>query len=335
MLIDTSCHNSPVLKTGWERFKSHVQLDIPTAEKLLQPVTTSKIAQLNLCAEGLANTSYKITFASHHPPIILRIYMREHSACQREFALHQLLKDKVSIAEIFYIDTSCSVIPYPFAVMEWVEGILMREVVLSGEEDAIQTCAFEAGKCLAMLRELRFQQSGFFQEDLTITPLSVSAESFCFAWLDNPEVSLGLGKLLCEALHQLVENHSSFYPSEQEVNLTHADYDPANILVKQVHQEWKIAAILDWEFAFSCSYLLDMGTFLRYSHRLPNYYEQAFCNGIETGKSLPPEWKKSIKLMDIGCLLSLLEHNPPEKSPKLHQDVVSLLQDTVTNWEKF
>src|SRR5690348_921007 len=109
--------NTPVLKTNWERFKSPVPLDIPTAEKLLQPVTKNKITQLVLCNEGLANTSYKVTF-SRHPAVILRIYMRESAACQREFALHQLLKDKVLIAEIFYIDTSCSVIPYPFAVME-------------------------------------------------------------------------------------------------------------------------------------------------------------------------------------------------------------------------
>lgn len=141
-------------------------------------------------------------------------------------------------------------------------------------------------------------------------------------------------KSLCEALHQLIESHSSLYPGEHEVNLTHADYDPANILVKQLHQKWKVSAILDWEFAFSCSYLLDMGTFLRYSHRLPPYYEKAFCKGIETGKALPQEWKKSIKLMDLGSLLSLLERNPPQKSPKLHSDVVSLIEDTVKNWEK-
>lgn len=326
--------NSPVLKTGWERRSSPFSLDIPTAEKLLQPVTHHKIAQLTLCTEGLANTSYQVTFSSHHPPVILRIYLREPAACQREFALHQLLKAKVPVAEMFYIDTSCSVIPYPFAVMEWVEGVLMRDVVLSGEMEAIEACADAAGNHLAILREMCFPHSGFFQEDLSITPFAVTPTSFCLDFLAKPEIYLSLGSHLSAALEQVVESNPSLYPDEQAVNLTHADYDPANILVKQQQGKWKIAAILDWEFAFACSYLLDMGTFLRYSHRLPQCYEQAFCKGIETGKKLPPEWKKSVKLMDIGCLLSLIEHQSSEKSPRLHRDVVSLLQDTVANWEE-
>lgn len=323
-----------VLKTGWERRSSPFSLDILTAEKLLQPVTQDKIAQFMLCTEGLANTSYQVIFSSHHPPVILRIYMREPAACQREFALHKLLNDKVPVAEIIYIDTSCSIIPYPFAVLEWVEGILMRDVVLAGEVEAIETCAFQAGKHLATLREIRLPHSGFFQKDLSVTPFAVTPASFCLDFLAKREIHLSLGSHLSAALEQVAESNSSLYPTEQEVNLTHADYDPANVLVKQHQEGWQIAAILDWEFAFACSYLLDMGTFLRYSHRLPRCYEQAFCRGIEMGKTLPLDWKKSIKLMDIGSLLSLLEHNPPEKSPNLHRDVVSLIQDTIENWEK-
>lgn len=334
--MPTYFNQSMVLKTGWERFKTHVPLDITTAEKLLRPFTQNKIAQLHLCSEGLANTNYKVTFTSHHPPIVLRIYMREHSACQRELALHTLLKGKLPIAQILHADDSCSIIPYPFAVMEWVDGVLMREVVLSGEGDAIHRCAFEAGKYLAILREITFPQGGFFQEGLKIRPFNQDERylPFCRALLEKPEVKNSLGDQLCEAVYQLTEIYAHFCPDENNANLTHGDYDPANILVKQIHQQWKITAILDWEFSFSCSYLLDMGMFLRYSHRLPSGYEKNFQAGIETTSGpLPAHWKKSAKLTDIICLLSLIYWNPKEKSPNLHHDVVSLIQDTLKNWE--
>lgn len=94
-----------------------------------------------------------------------------------------------------------------------------------------------------------------------------------------------------------------------------------------------MVAILDWEFAFSGSYLLDMGTFLRYSHRLPAIYEANFINGITfEGNSLPENWKKSVKLMDIISLLSTLYWNPKKDSPNLSSDVALLIQNTLDNW---
>jgi hypothetical protein len=58
-------------------------------------------------------------------------------------------------------------------------------------------------------------------------------------------------------------------------------HDAANMLVKQINGEWKISAILDWEFAFAGTYLLDMGMMLPYSRKLPACYENKFIAGIQ------------------------------------------------------
>ena len=122
----------------------------------------------------------------------------------------------------------------------------------------------------------------------------------------------------------------------EEANLTHADYDPANMLVKMVNGEYKIAAILDWEFSFAGTYLLDIGTMLRYAHKLPICYEKNFIKGIESlGSPLPSKWKKKAKLMDLLCLLQLIHSNPLAERPKLNRDVVSLIADTVKYWDSF
>ncbi len=106
--------------------------------------------------------------------------------------------------------------------------------------------------------------------------------------------------------------------------------------MKQVNNKWKIAAILDWEFAFAGTYLLDIGMMLRYSHKLPACYENNFIAGIQAdGFHLPPHWKKQAKLMDLLCLLQLIHYNPVSERPNLNRDVVSLIADTVNNWESF
>ena len=76
--------------------------------------------------------------------------------------------------------------------------------------------------------------------------------------------------------------------------------------------------------------------FLRYSYKLPEIYESSFINGIiSEGNALPEHWKKSAKLMDIICLLSLLYWNPKKDRPNLSADVASLIQNTLDSWEQY
>lgn len=75
---------------------------------------------------------------------------------------------------------------------------------------------------------------------------------------------------------------------------------------------------------------------LRYSHKIPEYYENSFIAGIEAhGFQLPDKWKKQAKLLDLLCLLQLIHSNPATERPNLNRDVVSLISDTVNNWNSF
>jgi aminoglycoside/choline kinase family phosphotransferase len=50
--------------------------------------------------------------------------------------------------------------------------------------------------------------------------------------------------------------------------LVHADFNPKNILVRGA----SVAAVLDWEFAFSGTPLFDVGNMLRFAERYPPGY---------------------------------------------------------------
>lgn len=330
--------NEPPLKLHWERFKAHVDLDINTAAKLLFPHEKSPIDRLTLLSEGCANTNYKVTFKNNNPPVVIRIYVREKSALSRELAIHQLVADKIPVPVYFYADSGCEHYPYPYAIIEWIDGVLMREVILKKNEQAIKECVFEAGKYLNQLRQIKFSRGGFFQEGLKVRPFNETEKylPYVLNLLKDRVVIESLGRTLLDRVSDLVRQYSILLPDETEANLTHADYDPANIMVKRCHGKWKIAAILDWEFAFAGTYLLDVGMMLRYGHRLPACYEQQFIAGIEAnGFRLPKDWKKQAKLMDLLCLLQLAHYNPFVQRPKMNRDVVSLIEDTVKNWNFF
>ena len=325
----------PLLKKHWERFQVHIDLDVLLAAKLIAPFARDEIDELVLLSEGCANTNFKVTFKTRRQPVVLRIYVRDHSALARETQLHRLLNGKLPIPALLYADDSKLHIPHPYAVMEWIEGRLMRDIILSKNEDDVSSCAYDAGKYLSVLRNIHFEKGGFFEPDLSVRPFSADEDYFPYInWLLNePSLTNSMGNELTAAIKKLIADNTQYIPDKNDANLTHADYDPANMLVRQIDGQWKISAILDWEFSLSSTYLLDVGLFLRFSERLPVCYEQNFIKGIEDySGALPEGWKKTAKLMDLLCLLQLAYYNPREQRPNMHNDVMSLIQNILSTW---
>ncbi len=328
----------PILKAHWERYQAHVDVDLKTATQLLLPYTNHSIDQLILLSEGCANTNYKVTFKNNNPPVVIRIFVREKSALAREVALHNLVDSKIPVPTHFYDNDQCDIYPYPYAILEWIDGVMMREVILTKDEAAISDCAFEAGHYLNILRQIKFPYGGFFQKGLEIRPFDKEEEYLPYVLniLQDKIVKESLGESLRAKVVDLVNSNQNLLSNNKDANLTHADFDPANMIVKKTEGKWKIAAILDWEFSFSGTYLLDIGMMLRYSHKLPQCFESQFIAGIQKeGFILPPLWKKQAKLMDLLCLLQLAHYNPFTERPKMNEDVISLIADTVDHWESF
>jgi len=328
--------SEPILKSHWERVSQHIDLDPNTAQHLLKPYTNEKISAQTLLSNGCANTNYKIILQDGQI-VVIRIYVRDQSSLLRETGVNQLVNAVLPVAKYLHADASCSLFPYPYAIMEWKEGILLRELIFTHDEAAISSVMQEAGYYLSILRKMKLPVGGFFQDDMQIKPFGLEDEYFGFMMqmLQDKVVAASLGKNLQEMVWQVISACTNLIPEINDANLTHGDYDPANILVKQENGSWMISAILDWEFAHAGTYLLDMGLMLRYSHKLPAYFESSFTKGIEEGgAALPSDWKKQAKLMDLLCLMQLLHANPAGERPYMNRDIVRLVNQIVSAMPK-
>ncbi|MFN3234082.1 MAG: phosphotransferase family protein [Gammaproteobacteria bacterium] len=330
--------NEPILKSHWERYRNHCILDHAAVKKLVQSYSKDDVVNFHLLSDGCANSNYRVDFATGEV-VVLRIYLRENESLMREVALHESLVDKLPVPKVIYYNKQCKSIDYPYAVLEFIDGELMRNVILSGNKLAIEECAFSAGKYLNHLRSVKFPECGFFEgNDLKVRSFTHEEEyiPFVHSCLKHKNVIESLGEALVNCLYDFFDKNKDFLPDKLDANLTHADYDPSNMIVKKINGHYEVIAILDWEFSFSGSYLLDLGQFLRYSHKLPEAYEHHFIRGMfSEGTPLPEHWKKSAKLMDMICLLSLLYWNSKKDSPNLVADVVGLIQNTIENWSTF
>jgi aminoglycoside phosphotransferase (APT) family kinase protein len=327
-----------ILKYHWERNQAHVSLEIETVKHLVSPLTKKPIRQISLLSQGCANTNYKVEFESKHVPLVLRLHVRDKKAVNRELAIYEFVKKTLPVAQILYTDDSCNLIDTSYTLMKFVPGKLMRDVLLEGNHKAISQCAYSAGIYLDRLRKITFDIGGFFEESMIVTPFDETEQfdRYLHYLLGQENVIRSLSPDIITKLHHIIEQYKVLIPNANVANLTHGDFDPSNILVNKRNGKWTISAILDWEFAFSGCYLLDMGLFLRYAHMLPNVYTDAFIKGVtQSGYNLPKHWEYSTKLMDLICLLQLLFYNPKQKRPNLNHDVCQLITNTVAFFADF
>lgn len=326
-----------ILKSDWERYREPAPLSIEEIRTLIAVVSNDSIKDLELMPAGCANTNYKISFTSH-PPVVMRLYTREPAALLREVHIYRLLKDLIPMARMLHADASQKVFSYPFAFFSYVEGILLRDLIFSGDEKAISTCTFEAGLHLATLNSFTFLEGGFFDDKFHVRPFKKNEAylNFILGLLKNSTVKRDVRTTLIDRIRTLVRNEQYLLSPPNPACLTHGDFDPSNIKVMQTNGSWHISAILDWEFSFAGSSLLDIGTMLRYSHKLSPCFETSFIKGIRAGgMELLPSWKKIAKMMDILCLLQIIHSNPQRRRPIINRDAIELIEHTLNNWESF
>jgi hypothetical protein len=105
----------------------------------------------------------------------------------------------------------------------------MREIVLSKNEQAISEIVFEAGQYLDVLRKIKFDKGGFFDEKLSVRPFSQEEKYLPYVLniLKDNIVKDSLGDSLLDSVRKLVEKNSHLLPDLDDANLTHGDDDPA------------------------------------------------------------------------------------------------------------
>lgn len=318
-----------LLKLNWERRSPSLILSTEEIEKALTRHTSQRVISYNLLSNGCANSNFKVTL-SNGDNVILRLYTRDSEALRREFNIHKLIQDKIPVPRFLHINEDKTIIPYPYAVMEYIEGHLFRDVILEGNETAIKDCAYQAGQILTHISSFDFKTPGFFESDLKIKPFEENQTFYDLisSFLAETQIIDCMGKDLIERLAFIVkQNKEALIELSEHHNLTHADYDPSNMLVKFENGRWKITAILDWEFALSSTYFMDMGLMLRYAPQLPSFYQESFVQGIKdmNPSFLPQDWEIRAKLVDILSLLSLCSSENKEHRPLMVQDVKTIL----------
>ncbi|HET7657743.1 MAG TPA: aminoglycoside phosphotransferase family protein [Bacillales bacterium] len=319
------------MKDNWEKVNETMVLDDKTIRDMVRiRFGDRKITSCRPLSGGLSNSLFKIEFEVMNP-VVLRVYSRSASICRKETEISSLVRGNVPVPEVHKTGMLKN---KPFALVEWVDGMRLSDVMKKATKSELEELGYKVGTVLADIHRYRFPKPGFFGNGLKVEePLEMGPDmfrSFIEESLFGGKAGKWLGKEASGRLWQFVSDNAELLAgSLGNFTLTHSDFNPWNLLIDE---KIEVAAVLDWEFAFSASSPVDIGNMLRYEPD-GSPFEKDFIRGFqENGGALPKEWRKLSKLNDLIALVDLL--NRSDSGVNRIADLKQLIEGTMANWNK-
>ncbi|WP_229070932.1 phosphotransferase [Actinoplanes sp. DH11] len=196
-----------------------------------------------------------------------------------EAGVMAVAREHVPVPEVLLL------VPGQAMVIEYVDGVPLSAVLDGGDGSA--ELGAEVGRCVARIAAVTFDRPGFF----TGADLAVAAER---PWSQQLAEMAGecmesvpagrLDERTRRAWVRLCAEHAGVLTAvDGHARLVHADINPKNILVARAGAGWRVAAVLDWEFAYSGCPYGDAANMARFGARYPAGFLDAFRAGFAEG----------------------------------------------------
>lgn len=297
-----------------ERVNGFVEIDRETATVLIQAYRNDyEVQYIERFIGGRSTSNYKVHAKGATGPLVLRFYPQNNTTGDKELAINGRVRELVPVPEIYYFDNRKSVIPYSYAVMEYLEGTPLDEYIRENQ-GLPEVLAEEIGEKLAILHQLEYDREGFLDSNLELMeglpPIRVWYEYFL-----NGRAGARLDESTRERMIAFKEGYQSLLDHiSKRFVLCHGDFRPANLMVKND----RVVGFMDWEFSLSAPCYFDIGQFIRDNALVDKVAEESLIRGYNRIARYPvgKDWMKLSKGMDLMNLMSMLDSK--EERPILH-----------------
>jgi aminoglycoside phosphotransferase (APT) family kinase protein len=314
----------------WMRAEPRRSLPAPVLQRIVGTAFPGcRVLACEPLGDGLRNANFKLRLDPAREPVVLRIYEHHASLCQKEIDLMRMVAGSVAVPEVIYAGPNGWEDLPPFTLTRWVEGISFRDLKRGGDRECIAQAAQAAGETLAAIGRFQFPKRGWLGPGPAVAEPLTEGERFIDRCLATENLQRRVPADLRDRTHALVW---SCWPRpaalDGESGLVHGDFNKRNLLVQCRGGRWKVAAVLDWEFAVAGSPLADFGNFLRYERAVRPLAEPHFSAGYTRGGGrLPEDWRHLARWLDLMALCESLSHD--ELPDAVAADLVELVRATI------
>jgi len=264
------------MRERWGRGAEAIALTPSELTKLVQPAFPGQsVTSRELASGGLVNTNIKLQLSGHPRPLLLRLYSRDSSAeaapmpevAAKEAALHRLLAPKLPVPRVVFAAPDNPVTGHAYMLRDWADGQRLEIVAQHQPPTVLDELARDIGSVLASIHRITFTAGGFLDGQLNVVPFPPGIGGALPELLETLLGERGKERLGPELTRELMAfaerepNLGASWPGPP--SLTHADFGGSNILVSIDEPGPRVEAVIDWEFAFSGSPMMDLGNLLR------------------------------------------------------------------------
>ncbi|HEY9714572.1 MAG TPA: phosphotransferase, partial [Chroococcales cyanobacterium] len=245
---------------------------------------------------------------------------------------NKLVHRSVPSPEFLYFGSSDPFTHHPYILMEWVDGVRMEEIILDLSGKDVESLGNSVGSTLASIHSFKFEYAGFFDPELNVVERIELGGAGLIEYAERCLAGIGserLGSPLAGRVVDFLKSHANLLDDwHGRPCLSHSDFGGSNILVKNAHGEWIVAAVLDWEFAFSGSPFFDVGNLLRAPHgTVPGFEAAVFSSYKSNGGELPDTWREMSLLTDLTAWLEFMTR--PDPGDHLIADAQRIISETI------
>lgn len=301
------------MREKWNRATAELQLSNDELTQLIkQTFPGRRVIASELAKGGLANTNIKLILDGDQPPLLLRMFLRDPAQALKERRIYQLIHGTVPAPQVFHFANDNPVTAHPYILMAFVDGCRLESKATTMTDAESRELGLSVGAALAAIHSHRFPDYGFLNSDLkVIEPLPMGGQglvAYTRRCLSEEQPRLRLGSVLSDELEKFVEREAGLLDQwKGSPGLTHCDFGGSNILVTSITGNWKVAAVLDWEFAISATPFFDLGNLLRKPLGTNPIFKNSVHEGYTTsGGTLPERWYEMSLLNDLTAWLEFM-----------------------------
>ncbi|HET6217147.1 MAG TPA: phosphotransferase [Acidobacteriaceae bacterium] len=218
-------------------------------------------------------------------------------------------------------------------VMTYVEGEPLASIEDRLSRADCRHISEQLALVAAQIHKIRFAQCGLLGPGPKVMEPFASYVAgtlgFFSSCLDNPHLQRRVGVGLLERLRHCLTHRSDLHQPSWTHQLCHSDFNQKNLLMQRgPGGRYQLAAVLDWEFAFSASGVVDIGNILRFEHESPAVESAWFADAYRAaGAHLDKSWREQSLFVDLLAQCAFLINI--EELPNTFRTAIGVMDRTL------
>jgi len=297
------------------RLYDYISIDQKTVQKIFSEYDSEiEVVNLKLIPEGMSTSNYIIDIKNSSKKYLLKIYPEGGGNSAIEVASYSYAKQYVNVPNIHLFDDSKKVYNNPYLIMDYIDGISLKEYIIKNKKFTDEM-AYDIGGKLALLHRREYKNRGLLDENLEIIkklPLITDLHEQLLNGMPGTHINT---KNKNQLLKFIDSNRDLLKKLETTYVYSHGDFYPANILVDSKDNSiW----FIDFEYSLSAPIYYDIGKFFRDRTSIDKYIEKSTYDNFIRGYNehaknrVSNDWIKLARLTDMTGMLALINKvNPP------------------------